>query len=436
MIKTDKMGIIADDLTGSNDSGVQLAKKGLRSSVIFDLHDKKSTLNNDVIIIDTDSRAISAKESYEVTREAALFLKDSGYSHIYKKVDSTLRGNLGYEIKAVMDVFHPDFCVIAPAFPRIGRVTKEGTHYLHGVPIHETEISKDPKCPVTESFIPKLLEEQVGETIGFVRTKELGSNLESWRDELAKWSNQGVKWLVVDAEEDEHLHWISSNVFGVTQNVVWVGSAGLAEYLPDVLGLDKVMESSEERIEVDQVLVVSGSLSSITRKQIERLLEMDGVKGVEMDPVTVFEDSWSQSKKNYIEETLKIYNKGYSAVLYVDSSEENRHRAATIGQELNLSASEISNKIASGLGEVASELIQKHSVAKGVVLTGGDTAKDVCRHMGVKGLQLLKEVEPGIPLGKLVGDVGAYAITKAGAFGEEFSLVRAVRELRGVNNNE
>jgi D-threonate/D-erythronate kinase len=429
-----KIGMIADDLTGANDSGVQLVKKGLRSSVIFDLKPLDSAqLHIDAIVIDTDSRAIHKDDAYEAVRQASVFLKENGFTHIYKKVDSTLRGNLGAEIEAVTSVFNPDFCIIVPAFPRIGRTTKNGIHYLHDIPLSETEISRDPKCPVTESSLVTLLESQSSQKVGLVHNSVMDTDLESWKSELEKWKYQGIKWIVFDAETDNQLENIASTIPTISDNVLWVGSAGLAEYLPEKLGLIHTDNTRPEEMKGENVLVVSGSLSSVTREQISELLEIDRMVSTEVDPLTMFEENnlWITRKKSYIEKLVSIYQDGKDAVLFVDSSSENRDKTAEAGKRLGLSPSEVSNRISHGLGEIASEFLKNHSFISGLVLTGGDTAKDVCRQIGASGLELLKEVEPGIPLGKLTGEYEFFAITKAGAFGNEQSLVNAVRELKG-----
>ncbi|MDM5329565.1 four-carbon acid sugar kinase family protein [Neobacillus sp. CF12] len=429
-----KIGMIADDLTGANDSGVQLVKKGLRSSVIFDLHPLPADQSDiGTIIIDTDSRDKSKNKAYEAVLKASMFLKENGFSHIYKKVDSTLRGNLGVEIEAVTTVFEPDFCIIAPAFPRIGRTTKNGVHYLNGIPLSETEIAKDPKCPVLESSLCALLESQSSEKVGLVRTGELGLDLEIWRSELNDWQEKGVRWLVFDVETDEHLESIASNISQITKNVVWVGSAGLAEYLPEKLDLIHSVPVQPVKLNNENILVVSGSLSSVTRVQISRLLEMNTMIATEVDPLTVFTEDyqWQKFKQSYINKLVSTYQEGNNAVLFVDSSSENRNKTAEIGKRLGLTSSEVSNRISQGLGEIASEFLKKYIFVSGLVLTGGDTAKDVCRQIGASGLELLKEVEPGIPLGKLAGEYELFAITKAGAFGNDQSLVNAVLNLKG-----
>jgi uncharacterized protein YgbK (DUF1537 family) len=89
---------------------------------------------------------------------------------------------------------------------------------------------------------------------------------------------------------------------------------------------------------------------------------------------------------------------------------------------------EVAARIADVLGQLAAESVHAYPVG-GLILTGGDTARAVCRHLGATGLELLAEVEPGVPLGRLVGQTDLLAVTKAGAFGSEQALVRARDQL-------
>jgi uncharacterized protein YgbK (DUF1537 family) len=83
------------------------------------------------------------------------------------------------------------------------------------------------------------------------------------------------------------------------------------------------------------------------------------------------------------------------------------------------------------LGWAAAEIVSRQSVG-GLVLTGGETAIQVCQALGASGLRLLAEVEPGVPVSQLVGGphAGLLVCTKAGAFGDERTLWRAVEWLK------
>ena len=107
-----KIVVLADDLTGANDTGVQFAKQGLASLVLISLPDPPLELDEDVLIVDTQSRALPPAEAYERVARAVALFKDRGpFQALYKKIDSTLRGNLGSEIDALMDVCGLPTCV-------------------------------------------------------------------------------------------------------------------------------------------------------------------------------------------------------------------------------------------------------------------------------------------------------------------------------------
>jgi len=80
------------------------------------------------------------------------------------------------------------------------------------------------------------------------------------------------------------------------------------------------------------------------------------------------------------------------------------------------------------LAEVVGALSEE-GLFDALVLTGGETAVGVARRLGAKGIRLEGEVEPGIPVGTLLGPSPYRVITKAGAFGEPGTLVGAVETL-------
>jgi uncharacterized protein YgbK (DUF1537 family) len=94
--------------------------------------------------------------------------------------------------------------------------------------------------------------------------------------------------------------------------------------------------------------------------------------------------------------------------------------------------SEAAQRVAELLGTIAADGAGSHRLG-GLILTGGDTARAVCRELGATGIELLGEVEAGVPLGRLVGDTcaGVLVVTKAGAFGSELTLVHALDHLKG-----
>ncbi|WP_121610847.1 four-carbon acid sugar kinase family protein [Mesobacillus foraminis] len=426
---SEKIGIIADDLTGSNDSGVQLAKKGFASTVVMDVQKKSASGEADVLVIDTDSRAVPGEQAYEAVSKAASLLFNQGYPHVYKKVDSTLRGNIASELAALVEIYRPDAVAVAPAFPKLKRTTLNGHHYVNGKLITETEFGRDPKTPVTESYIPALLKETVQEEIVLLDAAVLRGSLEDVIAFIEGKMAAGQKWFVCDAETESDLERIASAFAGTGKLVVWAGSGGLVEYLPEALNIQPDHKREDDKIVIDKTLIVSGSLSQITKNQLDRLKDFREVQFIEINPVDLVNNTLDyaslilQAKENESAKQL---------VVYVESSDENRTAASAAGKTLGMDANEVSEAIASGLGRAATAILKEETEINGLILTGGDTAKAVCSELGVCEMSLHSEVEPGLPFGQIASGNRAYwAVTKAGGFGTENSLVHAVKYMTG-----
>ncbi|SLK32808.1 Uncharacterized protein conserved in bacteria [Mycobacteroides abscessus subsp. abscessus] len=422
-----KMGIISDDLTGANDSGVQLAMKDLSTTVVFDVKNSSENADSDVLILDTDSRAKNEEEAYQSVVEAATFLKRRGYQHIYKKVDSTLRGNIEAELTAIEAVYEPEVIVIAPAYPKMGRQTINGHHFVGGVIITETEFSNDPKTPVEESYLPKLLNPTDNRKIKLLN-KEIWNKSKEEIDSIIRSSiEEGNKWFVCDAETEEDLFHIAELFVRINKSIVWAGSAGLIEYLPEILNLNSASVKDTEEMEINHTLIVSGSLSQVTKKQLCKVKSLSNSYFLKINPVDLVNQIYRLDElANKVEQ-----HKGCKHfVLYVEADDTSRTSAVEAGKKFGLSKTDVSEAISNGLGFIANHLLKAFPTIKGLVLTGGDTAKAVCRALGVTEMELYLEIEAGLPFGKFRTEINSYwAVTKAGGFGAEESLIKALEFL-------
>ncbi len=416
------IALIADDLTGASDAGVQFARRGLVTRVLFDLADPAATRGVEALAVDTDSRALPPRAAYARVRQLADQLRSARPEHLYKKVDSTLRGNLGAEIDAVMDAFGLPLAIVAPAFPALGRTTRQSVHHLGSTPVHQTEIGRDPRAPVRESNVVRLLESQSQRRVGVVPLGTVAQGPEAIRrrvDEQA--GGGGVALLVCDAETDGGLRAIAE-ALGHRRDVLWVGSAGLAEALAEPLRLtSRLTRAPESAAPVGPVLLVAGSLSATTRQQLAAVAARPGVATVELDPLALLAGAAAgRAATARCRGALRsALANGSDCVLAVGAGGRNQNRGAA-------------HRIADALGSLAAGCARAYPLG-GLILTGGDTARAVCRHLGVTGVDLLSEVEPGVPLGRLVGQTAPrlLAVTKAGAFGSEDTLVHALDRLKG-----
>jgi D-threonate/D-erythronate kinase len=410
------IAVIADDLTGATDAGVQFARRGLDTRVLFDVCEPAVTADVDVLVIDTDSRALSPEAAYARVRNVAERLRAFHPERVYKKVDSTLRGNLGAEIDAIMDAFAYPQAVVAPAFPALGRTTRDGLHRLRGRAVHETEIGRDPKTPVRESHLVSLLQTQSRRTAALVTLETVERGPRAIRDQVEAHLRRGAALLVCDAENDTALRTIAASCVD-RPDTLWVGSAGLADHLADALA----PPTSTTRVaDLDgpdgPVLLVAGSVSQTTRQQVEAVRALQRSVTVELNPAALA-DGHFEEEERCRRELGAALARGQDCSLVI------------IGQPLRV---EMAPRIVDVLGRLAADCARSHRL-RGFILTGGDTARAVCRHLGVAGIQLLAEIEPGVPLGRVVGRTSTpfLAVTKAGAFGSEQTLVHALHQLKG-----
>ena len=426
-----KLAVIADDITGANDTAVQFSKHNISSCVRIDFDQKKLLKETaDVVVIDTDSRDIAPAAAYARVKEVCETLQNSGVKNIYKKVDSTLRGNLGAEIEATATVLTPEVVVIAPAFPSNNRITVGGYHLLNHMPIELTEIARSPKSPVNESRIVELLNKQTDVKIGLISLSVIMSGLEAVKQAVKHCIERSEKWIVFDTVLDEHLELIVKATQGY-QKVLWVGSAGLAEQLADFYQWSAKQENTVIAAK-GAVLVVAGSVSKVTQAQISAALNLPNIQLVKMNVANLIQDKELEITR-CAKQAKVLLEQGKDILIASAVDECDVLAAVAAGENCGLSSTEVSEGTAVALGDIVAQLTD-YQLA-GMVLTGGDTAIHVCRALGAEAIEVLEEVAVGIPLGRLVGGCcnGLQVVTKAGAFGQDDAFVLSIQAMRQIN---
>jgi uncharacterized protein YgbK (DUF1537 family) len=275
----DKIVIIADDLTGAADTGVQFCHF-FEETVLLPYHqlahgfEAISPSGSQALSIYTSSRAMDATAAGDRVASVGRQLSASKSTWIYKKVDSCLRGNLGVEIEAVMDTMGFELSFVAPAFPGMRRTTVNDIHQVHGTPVSETEISRDPVTPVTDSHLSRIIAAQSRYPIGHVALNFLDADEAGLQGEIERLIRLGVKHVVFDTTSQEHLDRIARLIFSSERRILPVGSAGLATSLGRLLPQKPALKkqgwpASEKR----NHLLVCGTASEVTKLQIKNLIE-------------------------------------------------------------------------------------------------------------------------------------------------------------------
>lgn len=399
--------IVADDFTGANDTGVQICRRGIPVRVLFS---SSGISGGESCVLDTESRGLPAAAAFRKLAAECAAIPFDNFSRVIKKVDSTLRGNIGAETRALFQRYKPELVVFAPALPDLGRTTVNGIHCLNGTPVCQTELARDPKTPVRNDDIRKIMAD------AFTGEKAVHIGLDALR-------NGGVdlnaaRVFCFDAVTNADLRIIVRAVLAAGKRVLWAGCAALADAL------------LEAETFVPPALAVVASLSSVTRGQV-RFAERRGVPLVKTPLYAILEKETSPGK--IADEAAALLKEGKDAILLSSSaySGEEHQKTEESARRAGLSAEEMSAFTQKVMGQITARVLGEVKVS-GLFLSGGDTAISCFESAGALGSSIVTEIALGIPLTRLVGGRhdGLKVVTKAGAFGGEDAIFYGLRKLR------
>jgi uncharacterized protein YgbK (DUF1537 family) len=271
---------------------------------------------------------------------------------------------------------------------------------------------------VRDSHVVRVLRQQSRRAIGLVPLAAVAAGPAAIRGCLREQVRGGAQVLVCDAESEDHLRaLVATQEASTTGDVLWVGSAGLAQQLASRVDAPAgIPPRPSSQCADGPVLVVAGSASERTQRQLLTLQARCSVHPVELSLRGVLEDGADLERCR--RELDSALTQGRHCILAVGRADTTCARG-----------DDLAGRIARALGELAAQAARAHALG-GLILTGGDTARAVAEALGARGLEIHAEVEPGVPLGRLIGRTRLPVVTKAGAFGSELALVHALDHLK------
>jgi uncharacterized protein YgbK (DUF1537 family) len=431
-----ELAIVCDDLSSATDCGVQVARWGMRVTVPLEPPEAWEGLPaTEVMSVTTESRPATAEAAYLGTERAGWQLQALGYRHFFKSMDSTLRGNVAAEVRALAAVAQPDLVIAAPAFPTYGRTTQDGIHKLHGAPIHETEFGSDPLTPVRDSDLRRLFA-PLRLNLKPLSLSDMRVPKAELARELTELASNGQRVLVCDVEEEDDLARIVQAVAATHLRPLWVGSTGLAGHVAGYFRPAPVAAAADLPAGLGKGAILAGTASEHTRRQFAVLAQREDAAVIKVNPhaLVVNLAAAEAERDRCVQLARQALGQGRAAALGVLSSRDEVAEVTQLGAQAGLTASETSARITLALAQAAHALIETVPDLTGLVLTGGDTASAVCARLGARAIEILREVEPGIPLTRLVGPHAVPVIVKAGAFGSPEVLISALQHLTVANS--
>eukprot|EP00041_Stephanoeca_diplocostata_P009464 m.145903 g.145903 ORF g.145903 m.145903 type:complete len:783 (+) comp17748_c0_seq1:96-2444(+) len=423
--------VLADDLTGACDTAQEFFSAGASAEVLIDLS-RGFNGGSDVIACSSDSRNSSATEAADAVVNVAEKIlkhvpqKSTGQPTTfwtYKKVDSTIRGQISAEIKATLDMFGQTMVVLAPAFPSTGRTTVGGYQLLHGNPVEDSQMNCDDLAPVLQSHVPSLFCKEDSIIVSLLSLSDVRTGSDHVQEFLRN-AHEAAKTaakraiVVCDTASDTDLSCIAIASMALAlagtacphSSILFSGAGAFAYALAKASGEHWSMPAGNSDVDVAQVgggaiLVASASQQSVTDQQIKKL-QQEFASATENDASA--HALWDAET---IQTTMATYT-FKDTLLYSVTGKNNRNTFQTVARA-------ITN-------------ILKTVRTSGVFLTGGELAATVLQDLHATALIITGSVETGVAKCKVIGGdiAGSQVVTKGGAMGTENSMVDGVKAMR------
>lgn len=418
-----KLYVIADDLTGANATSVLLAKEGFKCSTFIDsaLLNDENMSRCDVVAISTDSRGITKEKAYARVSEEVQRVKH--LQPVYtKRIDSTLRGNIGAEIDAILDQDKNSIAVVVASYPDSGRISIGGFLLVDSVPLQNTLVAKDPKCPVTNSSVKEIIQSQTKFKVSDIQISDVLRGEEFLSRKINLLVDEGNRIIVIDAVTNDEIETIAKASALTKLNVIPVDPGPFTKCLMNTkYGSSHVGQGKK-------VFFAIGSVSKTTIGQIENLVATKSPALVKVNPLKLIDDEQIDQEVervlHIIEGKLKL-NQSNIVGITTTTREDEVLNLSELSEKLGMDEEAISVKINKGLAKITELALELSNSSIGALYTsGGDVTMEVMKRLGVEGIDIKDEIIPLAVYGRFIG--GKYpnmpAITKGGLIGDKKTL--------------
>ena len=417
------LGAIADDFTGATDLANMLVTRGMRTLQTIGVPDAgMQTGDAEAVIVALKSRTAPVGQAVGQSLAALAWLQDRGAQQFFFKYcstfDSTADGNIGPVADALMDALETDFALICPAFPTNKRTIYQGHLFVGDQLLSDSPMKDHPLTPMRDASLVRLMAAQTKRPVGLIPWPVVASGEEPVARAVDGLRAKGVAYGVVDAITDYDLEVIGTAA--ATHRLI-TGGSGVALGLPDNFRRQGLMGAASVPALPDvqgRAAVLAGSCSQATRKQValasrrwpHRKLDADRIAAGA--PVAREALDWAAAQAK--DTPILIYSSADPNEVTAIQARYGRDRAGAMMETT--------------LGAIAKGLVDDG--LRRLVVAGGETAGAVVSALGVTGLRIGPEIDPGVPWTETIGRPRLALALKSGNFGSEDFFPKALGMLR------
>lgn len=420
------LGCIADDFTGGTDLAGMLVKAGMRTVQLIGVPDGPPPADVDAVVIALKSRTNPVEDAVAESLAALRWLREAGCRQFYFKYcstfDSTPHGNIGPVAEALMQALDTDFTIACPAFPANGRTLYKGHLFVGDVPLSESGMRNHPLTPMTDANLVRVLQQQAGRKVGLVDYATVSRGDAAIRERFTALRQQGHGLAIVDALSNADLDAIGAACVDLP---LVTGGSGIALGLPQNFRRSGLLADNVVADALPKTgglrAVISGSCSVATQKQVEVMRASFPSFGIDPLRLARGEDlvaaalDWASAR--IAQQPVLIY-----ATATPDTVKQ---------VQAELGVAQAGELVENALAEIARGLVRL-GVGQ-MLVAGGETSGAVVKALGVKGLRIGAEIDPGVPWTSTLHDDGTQPLAlalKSGNFGSEDFFLKAWEKLQ------
>lgn len=412
------LGCIADDFTGATDLANTLVKAGMRTVQLLGVPRADLPVPEaDAVIVALKSRSNPAHEAVGMSLAALQWLQAAGARQFYFKYcstfDSTDRGNIGPVADALLDALGESFTVFNPAFPTNKRTVYKGYLFVGDELLSESGMRHHPLTPMTDPSLVRVLQRQTEHRVGLVPYASVVQGAAAVREAFAAMRAAGVRHAVLDSLTDEHLFALGQ---ACSDLKLVTGGSGMAMGLPANFvraGLLHGGQSTRLPHVGGPTAVLAGSCSTATQGQVAQMkrdhhaFALDPVVMAQGRDVAAEALAWAQERLS--DQPILIYSTATPEQVAAVQEQLGREHAGELVER--------------ALGRIAQGLVERG--VRRLVVAGGETSGAVVSALGVEGLTIGPEIDPGVPWTFSIGTPTLALALKSGNFGAPDFFTRA-----------
>ena len=414
------MSFYADDFTGTTDAMEAITRFGLRTVMFIEPPRPEQLARYKGLRgvgLAGGSRTMSPQQMEQELTPAFKQLDSLKAPFVHYKMCSTFDsspavGSVGKAIDIGMKAFGTPFCPLLVGAPVLGRYCAFGNLFARSgldtepcrLDRHPT-MSRHPITPMDEADLRIHLGKQTARKIGLFDILSLTLSPDAARAKLETLLKDGSEIVLFDVMYDAQLELIGKLIYEQKQpgkTLFMAGSSGIEYALMGYMKSQNLLPNPRKLSAdvVDRLVIVSGSCSPVTDRQLGHLIAQGAVDM----PINTQRLVDPKTAEKEIAEAaagaLRELGKGRSVVLHScrgpqDPRIDNTRKAfEAAGQDARLASGRV---LGTALGTLMMRILEKAGKIRAAV-TGGDTSHFVAKAMGIEALEMLAPLAPGAPL--------------------------------------